>query len=86
MPAAWSSITDAPSSADVEATEKVYADYQVTATNRGGHSSLPRPDNAIYELTTALNKLAAYSFPFEMNEVTRITSSNLARQETGPDG
>jgi acetylornithine deacetylase/succinyl-diaminopimelate desuccinylase-like protein len=68
--------------ADVEATEKVYADYQITASNRGGHSSLPRPDNAIYELTTALNKLAAYSFPFEMNEVTRVYFGNLAKQET----
>ena len=39
-----------PLVAEVEATEKLYADYQITATNRGGHSSLPRPDNAIYEL------------------------------------
>jgi len=69
--------------ADVEATEKVYADYQVTAVDRGGHSSIPRPDNAIYELTTALNKLAAYTFPFEMNEVTRTYFKNLAAQETG---
>jgi acetylornithine deacetylase/succinyl-diaminopimelate desuccinylase-like protein len=69
--------------ADVEATEKVYADYQVTATNAGGHSSRPRPDNAIYELTTALNKVAAYSFPFELNEVTRTYFKNLAGQETG---
>ena len=69
--------------ATVEATEKVYADYQVTATNRGGHSSLPRPDNAIYELTTALNKLAAYSFPFELNEVTRTYFANFEKQETG---
>jgi acetylornithine deacetylase/succinyl-diaminopimelate desuccinylase-like protein len=69
--------------ADVEATEKVYSDYQVTAVNRGGHSSIPRPDNAIYELTTALNKLAAYQFPFEMNEVTRTYFKNLAGQETG---
>ena len=69
--------------ADVEATEKVYADYQVRATNRGGHSSLPRPDNAIYELTTALNKLAAYSFPFELNEATRVYFGNLAKQEKG---
>jgi acetylornithine deacetylase/succinyl-diaminopimelate desuccinylase-like protein len=51
--------------------------------NRGGHSSLPRPDNAIYELTAALNKLAAYTFPFEMNEVTRAYFSKLAGQETG---
>jgi acetylornithine deacetylase/succinyl-diaminopimelate desuccinylase-like protein len=69
--------------ADVEATEKVYADFQVTATNPGGHSSRPRQDNAIYELITALNKLAAYSFPFEMNEVTRTYFKNLAGQETG---
>jgi acetylornithine deacetylase/succinyl-diaminopimelate desuccinylase-like protein len=69
--------------ADVEATEKVYSDFQVTATNRGGHSSIPRADNAIYELTAALNKLAAYSFPFELNEVTRTYFKNLAGQETG---
>ena len=69
--------------ADVEATEKVYADYQVTATNPGGHSSRPRSDNAIYELTTALNKLASYSFPFELNEVTRTYFRILVGQETG---
>jgi acetylornithine deacetylase/succinyl-diaminopimelate desuccinylase-like protein len=68
--------------ADVEATEKVYSDFQVTATNRGGHSSLPRPDNAIYELTGA-EQAAAYSFPFEMNDVTRTYFKNLAGQETG---
>jgi acetylornithine deacetylase/succinyl-diaminopimelate desuccinylase-like protein len=67
----------------VEATEKVYSDFQITATNRGGHSSLPRPDNAIYELTAALSKLAAYTFPFELNEVTRTYFKNLAAQETG---
>jgi acetylornithine deacetylase/succinyl-diaminopimelate desuccinylase-like protein len=69
--------------AAVEATEKVYSDFQVTAVNRGGHSSLPRPDNAIYELTAALNKLAAYTFPFELNGVTRAYFGKLAEQETG---
>lgn len=69
--------------ADVEATEKVYADYQVTATNRGGHSSLPRPDNAIYELMGALNKLQAYSFPFELNSVTREYFTEMAKREQG---
>ena len=72
-----------PVVAAVEATEKVYSDFQITAKNRGGHSSLPRPDNAIYELTAALTKLAAYSFPFEMNAVTRTYFKNLAAQETG---
>jgi len=69
--------------ADVEATEKVYSDFQIAALDRGGHSSLPRPDNAIYELTAALNKLAVYTFPFEMNEVTRTYFKNLAARESG---
>jgi len=72
-----------PVVAAVEATEKVYADFQVAATNRGGHSSLPRPDNAIYELMAALNKLAVYTFPFELNDVTRSYFRNLAARETG---
>src|SRR5215472_10404462 len=63
--------------ADVEATEKVYADYEVTATNPGGHSSRPRSDNAIYELTTDLAKLQAYTFPFEVNPVTRTYFESL---------
>jgi acetylornithine deacetylase/succinyl-diaminopimelate desuccinylase-like protein len=69
--------------AAVEATEKIYSDFQITALNRGGHSSLPRPDNAIYEMTAALIKLAAYTFPFEMNEVTKAYFGKLAEQETG---
>jgi acetylornithine deacetylase/succinyl-diaminopimelate desuccinylase-like protein len=72
-----------PLVASVEATEKVYSDFQITATNRGGHSSLPRPDNAIYELMAALAKLSAYSFPFELNDVTRVYFKNLAAQEAG---
>lgn len=70
-----------PVVAAVEATEKVYADYQITAVNRGGHSSLPRADNAIYELTSALNKLQKFSFPFELNSVTRAYFAKLAEQE-----
>ena len=69
--------------AAVEATEKIYADFQISAFNRGGHGSQPRPDNAIYELTTALNKLAAYRFPFELNQVTRAYFTMLAGRETG---
>jgi acetylornithine deacetylase/succinyl-diaminopimelate desuccinylase-like protein len=72
-----------PVVADVEATEKVYADYAVTATNPGGHSSRPRPDNAIYELTAALGKLQAFTFPFELNSVTRTYFDELAKAETG---
>jgi acetylornithine deacetylase/succinyl-diaminopimelate desuccinylase-like protein len=53
------------------ATEKLYADYEFVATNPGGHSSLPRPDNAIYELNAALDKLHDSPFPPELNAVTR---------------
>jgi len=66
--------------ADVEATEKIYADFRITARNRGGHSSLPRPDNAIYELMAALNKLSTYKFPFELNPVTRNYFENIIPQ------
>jgi len=72
-----------PMVAAVEATEKVYSDFQITATNRGGHSSLPRPDNAIYELMAALNRLSTYTFPFELNEVTRTYFKSLSAQESG---
>jgi acetylornithine deacetylase/succinyl-diaminopimelate desuccinylase-like protein len=60
-----------PTELDVEATEKLYADFDVTATNPGGHSSQPRPDNAIYELMHALLRLEASRFPVELNAVTR---------------
>ncbi len=56
---------------DVEATEKLYADFQLVATSAGGHSSLPRADNPIYEVGDALAKLEKDPFPAELNEVTR---------------
>ena len=64
---------------DVEATQKTYADYRITATNRGGHSSEPRPDNAIYELMHALLKLEASPFPVELNAVTRAQLEESAK-------
>lgn len=67
----------------VEATEKVYADYQLTVTNPGGHSSLPRPDNAIYHLADAIVRLQHYAFPFELNPVTRTYFDKLSSRTTG---
>ncbi len=55
----------------VQAAEKVYMSYQLEVTNPGGHSSLPRSDNAINELAAALLRIAGYAFPVELNEVTR---------------
>jgi acetylornithine deacetylase/succinyl-diaminopimelate desuccinylase-like protein len=63
----------------VEATEKLYADFRLTTANSGGHSSEPRPDNAIYELMHALLKLEANPFPLELNDVTRAELAEIAK-------
>ncbi|HET8824842.1 MAG TPA: M20/M25/M40 family metallo-hydrolase [Terriglobales bacterium] len=67
----------------VDATEKMYADYTLTVTNPGGHSSLPVPDNAIYHLANALTRLELYKFPVELNNVTRAYYERMSKVETG---
>jgi acetylornithine deacetylase/succinyl-diaminopimelate desuccinylase-like protein len=54
----------------LQTAEKTYADFTLTVRNPGGHSSLPRADNAIYELATALVKLRQFSFPAMWNDTT----------------
>lgn len=71
-----------PIDVDVEATEKLYADFQLTVLNPGGHSSLPFPDNVIYRLADALGRLERSSFPFELNAVTRAYFERMAQIET----
>ena len=65
----------------LQTSEKTYQSYTITVRNRGGHSSRPRADNAIYELSDALNKLAGYRFEPELNETTRAYFTHRARQE-----
>jgi acetylornithine deacetylase/succinyl-diaminopimelate desuccinylase-like protein len=72
-----------PMTVEFEATEKLYGDYQVLATNPGGHSSLPKPDNAIYHVADALHVLEHSPFPFELNAVTREYFAQMAKIETG---
>jgi acetylornithine deacetylase/succinyl-diaminopimelate desuccinylase-like protein len=74
---------DKPLVVGFEATEKLYADYQVLATNPGGHSSLPTPDNAIYHIADALTVLQKSPFPFELNPVTREYFAQMAKIESG---
>jgi acetylornithine deacetylase/succinyl-diaminopimelate desuccinylase-like protein len=77
--------------AGLQASEKVYADFRLETSNPGGHSSVPRPENAIYELAEALGKLRAFSFPVKINEITRnyfkhsatLTSGSLAADLRG---
>jgi acetylornithine deacetylase/succinyl-diaminopimelate desuccinylase-like protein len=62
---------DKPLLAGLQASEKVYVDYQLESLNAGGHSSVPSPDNAIYHLAGALSRLQAFSFPLNIGEITR---------------
>jgi acetylornithine deacetylase/succinyl-diaminopimelate desuccinylase-like protein len=68
---------------EVDATEKLYGDFVLTTTNPGGHSSLPRPENAIYELADALTRIAHYQFPFELNNITRAFYERQVSTATG---
>ena len=81
--AEWISRMARRRSVDIDASEKLYADFQLVVTNPGGHSSLPVPDNAIYHLADALTRLQAYKFPFELNLVTRSYFEALSKVESG---
>jgi len=68
----------------VQASEKVYATYVLEATDKGGHSSLPRPaDNPVYRLAPFLERLAQYQFPVKLNEISRAFFQRSAAIETG---
>lgn len=55
----------------VQMAEKRYQTFELAATNKGGHSSAPRADNAIYELARALVRLEQYHFPIEISDMLR---------------
>ena len=67
-----------PQAAIVQAGEKTYASYRLTVTNPGGHSSMPREDNAIYQLAAALGRIGAHRFPVAMNEITKAHLQGVA--------
>jgi acetylornithine deacetylase/succinyl-diaminopimelate desuccinylase-like protein len=69
-----------------QAGEKVYQDFAVVARNPGGHSSRPRPDNAIYELSAGLTRLGKYEFPAQFSDTTRVyftKTADIVGSETG---
>src|SRR5438309_2727477 len=69
---------------DVQLSEKYVINYRLEVTNKGGHSSLPVPDNAIYHLAGALDKLSRFGFPLKTNEVTKAYFQAMSKIETGP--
>src|SRR6187399_135946 len=69
-----------------QTAEKTYADFTLTTRNPGGHSSLPRPDNAIYDLAAALVKLRQFSFPVMWNDTTVASFRASAKTTPGELG
>jgi acetylornithine deacetylase/succinyl-diaminopimelate desuccinylase-like protein len=70
----------------IQTAEKTYADYTFTVRNRGGHSSKPRADNAIYSLAKALHRLEAHRFTPVMNATTRAYFIGREKGEKGALG
>jgi acetylornithine deacetylase/succinyl-diaminopimelate desuccinylase-like protein len=75
-----------PAGYSIQTAEKTFAGYTFTVRNRGGHSSKPRKDNAIYSLAHALDRLEAYRFTPKLNETTRAYFTAKAKMDKGPLG
>ena len=70
----------------LQAAEKTYADFQITVTDPGGHSSRPSATNPIYRLARDLDRLAAYKFPAMQSEITMAAFKATAAGKPGPLG
>ncbi len=69
---------------DLQAAEKYMVSFRFEVHNKGGHSSLPVPDNAIYHLAGALTRLAAFGFPLKTDDTTAVYFRQMSTIETGP--
>ncbi|MEO8456047.1 MAG: M20/M25/M40 family metallo-hydrolase [Sphingomicrobium sp.] len=79
-------VDGSPAGFQMQTAEKTFASYTFTVRNRGGHSSKPRKDNAIYSLAHALDKLEAYRFTPKLSETTRAYFAARAKMDKGPLG
>ncbi len=66
----------------IQTSEKVTFSYRLAATNKGGHSSVPSTDNAIYHLAEGLARLGKFAFPVNLNATTRQSFERTAELET----
>ncbi|MBY0489370.1 MAG: M20/M25/M40 family metallo-hydrolase [Gemmatimonadaceae bacterium] len=73
-----------PIANDIQVAEKYVVNYRLEVRNKGGHSSLPVPDNAIYHLAGALSKIGTFGFPLKTNAVTREYFRVMSTLEKGP--
>jgi len=69
---------------NIQVSEKYVGNYRLEVKNKGGHSSLPTPDNAIYRLAEALVRLSKYKFPARTNEVTSAFLTEMAKIQPEP--
>ena len=69
---------------DLQVSEKYVINFRFEVRNKGGHSSLPVADNAIYHLAGALDRLSKFAFPLQTNDVTAAYFKALSKIETGP--
>src|ERR1700748_3491936 len=67
----------------IETVQKTYMTFTMETTNKGGHSSEPRPDNAIYQLANGLARLAQFQFPYKTNATTRAYFQIVAMSASG---
>jgi acetylornithine deacetylase/succinyl-diaminopimelate desuccinylase-like protein len=67
----------------LETSEKVFLTFWLEVTNKGGHSSLPEADNAIYRLSSALGRIDKYGFPVKLNPTTKAWFAAMAKLEKG---
>lgn len=75
-----------PSSYSMQAAEKTYVTWEITARNSGGHSSRPRKDNAIYDLADAMTKIQNYQFPVNYNDLTLAFFEATGKKTNGQLG
>jgi acetylornithine deacetylase/succinyl-diaminopimelate desuccinylase-like protein len=69
---------------DLQVSEKYVINFRFEVRNKGGHSSIPVADNAIYHLAGALARLSNFGFPLKTNDVTAAYFRQMAKIETGP--
>jgi acetylornithine deacetylase/succinyl-diaminopimelate desuccinylase-like protein len=70
----------------LQTAEKTYADFTLTARNPGGHSSMPRPDNAIFDLMDAIARIRGFEFPVMWNDTTIASFRSTGKEVGGDDG
>src|SRR6187399_2157222 len=68
-----------------QGAEKTYIDFQLEVTNPGGHSSAPRPENAIAQLAQAIGRVAAYRFTPELNAITKAYFEQVSAIQPDPE-